>query len=134
MDGIRDALLDPNVVIAWITAVLGPIAATLVTWATTRRRAEKAAKAGKAAPSPDGEKSITEEVTDWARELRKDVRGLRAEVHTLRDRVYELEDENRKLARRVTELEQENQQLRRRNKWLSETLIDLGGDPDDIHR
>lgn len=129
MDGIRDALLDPNVVIAWITAVLGPIAATLVTWATTRRRAEKAAKDGRATPSPDGEKSITEEVTDWARELRKDVRGLRTEVHTLRSVVRSLEAEKNELAARVTELERENHALAAHNRLLVSQIVDLGGEP-----
>lgn len=130
MDGVKEALLEPNVLVAWITAVVGPIAATLVAWATTRRRAEKAARKGDNAPaSPDGEKSITEEVVGFARELRKDVAGLRAEVHKLRDLVYQLEDENDSLARRVSSLERENAILVRHNKLLTKQVVDLGGTP-----
>lgn len=107
--------LDPNIVVALITALAGPVSVLLV----KRLIEDKADDAAAAGEEPDADPAtVSQVVLDWARRLNS--------------RVTAMDEELGSLKREVAALQRENTLLRRHNQLLSSQVVDLGGKPWEI--
>lgn len=115
-------MLTPAVIVATVTAVVGPVLVVIATAVTARRRAEKAATTPGTDPERAQDISVSAVVLDWAEQLRADVDKGNARVDALNTKVDELN-------RTVLLLERENSKLRRYVEILAAQVVDLGGRP-----
>ena len=110
-----------GVLIALITAFVGPVVLILIKWARDKRKdqavAEKDFQVAKTA-SNQGDASLVEVILQWAKDLREDIKELRSEVVQLNVM--------------ITALQSENRLLRHHNILLTAQVIRLGAVPQPM--
>lgn len=122
---MAEALQNPVVLAAILTAVVGPAAAVLLNWAANQRKSRAGATRDVAEArhsDVEGDVSVAGVVLRWSEGLRDELAKVKTEVAGLKAQIRGLEDE-------IAVLRKENSRLRAHNAELSAQVQDLGGVP-----
>lgn len=115
---MADALQSPAVLVAIVSAIVGPAAMVVLNWAANRRKTQAGATkdvADARHAEVEGDVSVAGVVLRWSEGLRDELAKVKTEVAGLKAQIAQLERQNRA--------------LRRHNEILTAQVVDLGGVP-----